>query len=292
MDAHCCWHHFVSSSTAANTSYHIVIPPAKNIFLVASAMAKMRSVVGYFESSTQAMTKLLDFQRTSQLSIYKDQRPKKPLQDVVTRWWSTYRSITRLRFLKKAIRSLLVVGEIDCVNITKEEWLVLDQLQILLETMAHFQQILEGESYVTGSLVAVAVFQIRQGYVEVIECDDTDPSVKSLAIVLLTDFDKRYAPACSDTGKVKYHREDTIGKYNRYIGIHQYFFVASFLDPRVSPLLSDMMIHDDYNMLKSDVIDLMVSKLKANDKQLNENALQQPSSPATHSPRMIRNVPS
>ena len=45
------------------------------------------------------------------------------------------------------------------------------------------------------------------------------------------------------------------------------------------------MIHDDYNMLKSDVIDLMVSKLKANDKQLNENALQQPSSPATHSPK-------
>ena len=106
--------------------------------------------------------------------------------------------------------------------------------------MAHFQRILEGESYVTGSLVPVAVFQIRQGYVEVIECDDTDPSVKSLAKVLLTDFDKRYVPACSDTGKLKYHREDTIGKYNRYIGIHQYFFAASLVDPRVSPLLIDM----------------------------------------------------
>jgi hypothetical protein len=46
-----------------------------------------------------------------------------------------------------------------------------------------------------------------------------------------------------------------------------------------------MMIHDDYNMLKSDVIDLMVRKLKANDKQLNENALQQHSAPATHPPK-------
>ena len=124
-------------------------------------MVKMQSVVGYFESSTQAMTRLLDFQSTSHLSVYKNQRPKKPLQDVVIRWWSTYQSITRLRFLKKAITSLLVVGEIECESITKEEWLVLDQLQILLETMAHFQQILKGESYVTGSLVAVAVFQIR-----------------------------------------------------------------------------------------------------------------------------------
>ena len=117
------------------------------------------------------------------------QRPKKPFQDVVTRWWSTYCSITRLRFLKKAVTSLLVVGEIECKSITKKEWLVLDQLQLLLETMAHFQQILEGESYnITGSLVAVAVFQIRQ-YAEVIECDEKDSSINSLAKVLLTDFD-------------------------------------------------------------------------------------------------------
>ncbi len=45
--------------------------------------------------------------------------------------------------------------------------------------MAHFQQILQGESYCMGSLVAVAVFQIRQGCVEVIECDDTEPSIKN-----------------------------------------------------------------------------------------------------------------
>ncbi len=182
--------------------------------------------------------------------------------------------------MKKAITSLLVVGEIECENITKEEWLVLDQLQILLETMAHFQRIFEGESYVTGSLVVVAVFQIRQGYVEVIECDNTDPSIKSLAKVLLANFDNQYAPACSDTRKVKYHCKDTIGKYKRYIGIHQYFFGASSLDPQVAPLLSDMMTPDDYSMLKSDVIDLMVAKLKANDKLFNENAPKQPSAPA------------
>jgi hypothetical protein len=101
--------------------YIHILTPAKNIALVASAMAKMQSVVVYFESSTQAMTKLLDFQRTSHLSIYKDQHwPKKPLQDVVTQWWLTYCSITRLRFLKKAIRSLLVVGNIECKHITKK----------------------------------------------------------------------------------------------------------------------------------------------------------------------------
>ncbi len=146
--------------------------------------------------------------------------------------------------------------------------------------MAHFQRILKGERYVTGSLVAIAVFQIMQGYVEVIKCDDTEPTIKSLAKFLLTNFDTLYAPACSDTGKVKYHCEDTIGKYKCYIGIHQYFFVASFLDPPVAPLLGDMMTLDDYNMLKSNEIALMVTKIKANAKLFNENALKQPSAPS------------
>ncbi len=151
--------------------------------------------------------------------------------------------------------------------------------------MAHFHRILEGESYVMGYLVAVAVFQIRQGYVKVIECDDTDPSVKSLAKVLLTNFDTRYAPGCSDTGKVKYHLKDTIGKYKRYISIHQYFSVASYVDPLVAPLLSDMMTPDDYNMLKSNAIDFIVAKLKSNDKLVNEKAPKQPSVPATQPPK-------
>jgi hypothetical protein len=42
-----------------------------------------------------------------------------------------------------------------------------------------------------------------------------------------------------------------------------------------------MMTPDDYNMLKSDVIDFMVTKIKANAELLfNENALKQPSAPS------------
>jgi hypothetical protein len=49
-----------------------------------------------------------------------------------------------------------------------------------------------------------------------------------------------------------------------------------------------MMTPDDYNMLKSDVIDFMVTKIKANAKLFNENALKQlsaPSAPATQPPK-------
>lgn len=50
---------------------------------------------------------------------------------------------------------------------------------------------------------------------------------------------------------------------NRYIGIHQYFFSTSLVDPRVSPLLIDMITPNNYNLLKSDVIDFMIAKIKA-----------------------------
>jgi hypothetical protein len=46
-----------------------------------------------------------------------------------------------------------------------------------------------------------------------------------------------------------------------------------------------MMTPDDYNMLKFDVIDFMVAKLKSNDKLFNENAPKQPSAPATQPPK-------
>jgi hypothetical protein len=66
------------------------------------------------------------------------------------------------------------------------------------------------------------------------------------------------------------------------------FFVASFLDPRVAPLLGDMMTPDDYNMLESNVIDFLVTKIKANAKLFNKNSHKQPSAssaPATQPPK-------
>ena len=74
-------------------------------------------------------------------------------------------------------------------------WKVLHQIEITLKTMAEFQRILEGERYVTGSLVPLTIYQIRQSYSEAIESDYAEPSVANLARILLEDFDKRYTPA-------------------------------------------------------------------------------------------------
>ena len=61
------------------------IPSAKNIHDVDIAVRKMRSINDYFESSTQAMSKLLNFQSSSNIKEYNEHpKPKKTLQDVET----------------------------------------------------------------------------------------------------------------------------------------------------------------------------------------------------------------
>ena len=49
---------------------------------------------------------------------------------------------------------------------------------------------------------------------------------------------------------------------NRYVGIHQYFFFVALLDPRVAPMLPKMMANVDFQLLMSDIINLMVDKAK------------------------------
>ena len=44
--------------------------------------------------------------------------------------------------------------------------------------MAFWQRVLEGEKYVTGSLVPVAIYTIRQSFLQVIASQAADPVVK------------------------------------------------------------------------------------------------------------------
>jgi len=54
-------------------------------------MEKARNLIGFFENSKEGMRQLLAFQKTTDIRIYEEEEnPKKPLQDVETRWWSTY----------------------------------------------------------------------------------------------------------------------------------------------------------------------------------------------------------
>ena len=56
----------------------------------------------------------------------------------------------------------------DLENLTAEEWRLCHEVEITLQTMAFWQQILEGEKYVTVSVVPVGIYTIRQSFLQVI----------------------------------------------------------------------------------------------------------------------------
>jgi hypothetical protein len=211
------------------------------------AMKKAREMVQYFNKSTQATKKLKDQQQESSMAKYSGQ-PKNILQDVKTpRWWSTYRMLKRLRYLREAISHYVVDNQqdSDLVNLTPEEWRVCNQVEVTLQTMAFWQRILEGEKYVTGSLVPLAIFTIRQSFLQVIASAGSDQFVKRLTRILLNDFDQRYHPTTD--GQLIHSSNVAVGFCNRYTHIHPCFFKAAFLDPRTHHYLKKILTGVNFN---------------------------------------------
>ena len=190
-------------------------------------MKKACEIIQYFNKLTQVTKKLKDQQHESLLPKYSGQ-PKNILQDVKTRWWSTYHMLKRLWFPLEAISHYFLdyPKEADTLTITAQEWKIYYQIEVALKTMGFWQRVLEGEKYVTGSLVPVAIYTIRQSFLQVIASEATEDAIKVLTRILLNDFDRRYHPTAQ--GQLKYEREALVGHGNRYISIRPYFLRLLF----------------------------------------------------------------
>ncbi len=136
----------------------------------------------------------------------------------------------------------------DLVNLTCEEWRLCHQVEIILQTMAFWQQMLEGEKYVTGSLIPVAIYTICQSFLQVIASVESDLVVKNLTRILLNDFNRHYHPTVE--GQLIYSKDIGQGYGNRYTAIHPYFFRASFLDPHTHHYLKKILKVENLNQVR------------------------------------------
>jgi len=78
-------------------------------------MSACRTMINFFNSSSQAMAKLLAKQSAG--------RAVKPIQDVATRWWSTWSMCDRLLQLKFFLALLEEEGDLTC-NLSLDQWLI------------------------------------------------------------------------------------------------------------------------------------------------------------------------
>ena len=120
---------------------------------VKEILARGRSLVGSIKGSSQAkeaLQRALAFFKLPNLNV---------LQDVTTRWWSTYLMIARLLALRKALDHMHSEG-ILLVGFTAAEWVILAHIAVVLEPFMAIQKAMEGEKYVTISLVPFLLQQV------------------------------------------------------------------------------------------------------------------------------------
>ena len=77
--------------------------------------------------------------------------------------------VERLIRLRPYLVLLEEEGDLDC-NLSIQQWTVITNLKFLLQPFMIVQKLLEGQTYVTVSLIPYMVYKIRKGLISAIEC--------------------------------------------------------------------------------------------------------------------------
>ncbi len=118
---------------------------------IQSVLASARKLVEHFRRSSTANSALTKQQEQMQL------KPLDLVQDVATRWSSTFSMCKRLKELRLPVSMVMANREIidlqkrQQLELTTENWFVLESLCDVLEPFAVLTKYLEGQSYVSIS---------------------------------------------------------------------------------------------------------------------------------------------
>jgi hypothetical protein len=183
-------------------------------------MSACRTLINYFNSSSQAMAKLLSKQLIG--------RAVKPIQDVATRWWSTWSMVDRLMRLKTYLALMEEEGDLTC-NLNPTQWLIVRDLQAALKPFMIAQKLLEGQSYTTISLIPYLVYKVRKNLEALRDSPASSPHVLSIATRMLVKLEEIFGNGVEGTVAAADLPE---GPRRRPRGIPILVLMSSLLDPR------------------------------------------------------------
>jgi hypothetical protein len=144
----------------------------KNMPGAEGTMKACRVLVSHFSHSSQAAEKLQEKQhdRSRQLKV---------IQDVATRWWSTFDMTDRLVDVSPYLRLMEREGTLTC-NLSPEQWNIVQLVRDVLKPFMLAQKVLEGEKYVTISFVPGMIFGIRSGLQALDKNEDVPERIQTL----------------------------------------------------------------------------------------------------------------
>jgi len=110
-------------------------------------------------------------------------KPVMVIQDVVMRWWPTYRIADRLLIFQPALNALHSSNEVpDKKLLTDNDWKTLSDMKVVLEPFAVAQKMLEGDTFIASSMVRVAVASCHSSLKRMHELDETAEALKPLRL--------------------------------------------------------------------------------------------------------------
>jgi hypothetical protein len=187
-------------------------------------MKAVRHLIGHFNSSNQQLEMLLNLQvGVKKVGV---------IEDVATRWWSTYNSCERLLRLKPYFALMVANHGLTC-DLTELQWKVVESITKLLRPFMEVQKLLEAQKYVTISLIPYCINKIRSGLSEFIAQCDLAP-VRHLGTALQNNFVLHWGTGAAGT---VFDENAERGQRRRQKGMQKSVLVAAALDPRTKGLV-------------------------------------------------------
>ena len=192
----------------------------------AGALKIARGLVGSFSGSSQMEERLLALQANGHT------RPVGLIQDVTTRWWSTFSMIERLLRVKNYV-NILAQQFRTLVNLNPAQWNLLEEIEHVLKPFMYAQKLLEGEKYVTISFIPTIISKIRSDLEATQRRPDNTEYVTAMLNKLRNSFDAEWGLGVPNT---MYDEHLSVGERNRHKGYRPLHMVAAYLDPRTKLL--------------------------------------------------------
>lgn len=197
---------------------------------VEDLISKIRSIVTHFKRSNNSSEKLMTYQKNSGVE------PKKLIQDVATRWNSTYLMLDRFCELEEAVKATFALIEKDLPQITVEEWKICKELRVVIKPFYAVTTSVCGEKYASASLVIVLTNGLTDIFAKLMAkelCETTRAVVDQMELETLTRL-----------GNVE--QNNTL-------------LVSTFLDPRFKTSFNNVTVSEK---VRGMVVNLIASKVR------------------------------
>jgi len=151
---------------------------------VSDALAVCRRLVGHFKHSALASHRLKEIQQELQCDVLR------PVQDVSTRWNSTYYMVERLLKIKRSVSVFCAETEgMQDKSLTPNMWSLLENVKILLELVEKLTRDLSSYDACLSAVIPAVL-----GLKLTLESDNRDVGVKTMKAGLIAAIDERFDP--------------------------------------------------------------------------------------------------